>query len=108
MKRLLTLTAVVAMVAIVGPALAQWIPVAPDPGLWPYADGPTQEVVTLPHNTYRLASCVGWNPIEMEEQIFSVGGVSLITYSRDAPGSDPKYWGNRQSRFGIYLSLIHI
>jgi hypothetical protein len=100
MKRLLTLMAVVAIVALVGPAMAQWIPVAPDPGLWPYGDGPSV-TPAVPHLTYRLAGAVGPNPLEGGEvQLYSIGGVSLLTIPNDA--NTDNYWGNRQSRFGMY------
>jgi len=83
-----------------------WVELTGDPGLWPYADGPTQETVVLPHSVYRMGTTVGI--YEDQPAIFSVGGWSLragayVDYSRDAPGSEPKYWGNRQSHFSIYL-----
>jgi hypothetical protein len=100
MKRIFPVLVVFATVAISATVLAQWFPLAPDPALWPYADGPTQEVVALPHMTYRLGGAVGI--FDGMPAIFSGGGVSLFTYSRDLPGTDPKYWGNRQSHFSIY------
>jgi len=99
MRKVLTVMAVVVIVAIVGPVAAQWIPLPGDPGLWPYGDGPVPPPVP-PLNTYRLASCVGWNPLEGEVQIYSVGGNRLA----DIPGGPGGglYNGNRQSRFSIY------
>jgi hypothetical protein len=90
----------IAVVSISATVLAQWLPLGPNPSLWPYADGPTQEVVALPHINYRAGTAVGW--FEGGPSIFVGGGVNLATYSRDVPGTDPKYWGNRQSSFSIY------
>ena len=90
----------IAVVVISATVLAQWVPQAPNPSLWPYADGPTVEVVALPHVNYRSGTAVGW--YEGSPSLFVGGGVNLVTYSRDLPGTDPKYWGNRQSGFSIY------
>lgn len=100
MKRIFPILITIAIVAISATVLGVWTPLAPNPSLWPYADGPTVEVVALPHINYRSAGAVGW--YEGSPAIFVGGGVNLLTYSRDLPGTDPKYWGNRQSSFSIY------
>jgi hypothetical protein len=104
MKKLLTTIVAMAVLSIAISAVAQWTLLTPDPGLWPYADGPTQETVAIPHNTYRMGSAVGMYDGELA--IFSCGGRAGVTYSRDAPGSDPKYWDNRQSKFSIYRQSV--
>ena len=104
MKQLFPILVAAVAVAAASAAFAQWTPLAPDPGLWPYADGPTVETVTLPHLTYRLGSAVG--VYDGNVAIFSCGGRGAVTYSRDAAGTDPKYWDNRQSKFSIYTPGI--
>ncbi|MGR8918848.1 MAG: hypothetical protein ACU85V_04465 [Gammaproteobacteria bacterium] len=79
---------------------ADWSALGADPSLWPYADGPTQQSPALPHPVYWMGSAVGI--YQGSPAIFSVGGNATVDYSRDAPGSDPRYWGNRQSHFSIF------
>jgi hypothetical protein len=40
--------------------------------------------------------------IDGQEVLAAVGGRTLTTYSKYLPGSDPKYWDNRQSHFSIF------
>jgi hypothetical protein len=94
------MVAVLAIVGLVAPATAQWVNLTTDPALFPYADGPPTVPVVLPHSGYRLAGAVGPNPLEGNEiQLYSIGGVSLVTYLKPGGGDWP---GNRQSRFSIY------
>jgi hypothetical protein len=87
---------------IAGPAQAApvWTALDGDPALWPYADGPNVETVTLPHSVYRMAGAVGM--YEGQPAIFSVGGRTRTTYSLGVPGDSPIYADNRQSHFSIY------
>jgi hypothetical protein len=61
------------------------------------------ENVDLKQLVYRMGGAVA--TIDNVERLVSVGGVALPTYSKFAPGSDPKYWGNRQSHFSIFTPI---
>lgn len=92
-----------AIIGLAAPAMGQWISQPGDPSLWAYADGPLVDNVALKNITYRMAGVVA--EIDGEEALFSVGGVSLSTYSKFLPGTDPKYWGNRQSHLSIFTPV---
>jgi hypothetical protein len=100
MNKLLTITMALAIIGLAAPAMGQWVSQPADPGLWPYADGPLVENVALKDCFYRMAGIVA--EIDGEEVLAAVGGRTITTYSKYLPGSDPKYWDNRQSHFSIF------
>ncbi len=93
MRKVILMTALFAFVISVSAYAAVWTPKAPDPNLWPYADGPAGETVILPHTQFRMGGAVG--TYEGDVAIYSIGGRSGPAYTG--------YPNNRQSHFSIYF-----
>jgi hypothetical protein len=100
MNKLLTIMMALAILGLAAPVMGQWVSQPADPSLWPYADGPLVDNVALKDNFYRMAGIVA--EIDGEEVLAVAGGRTLTDYSKFLPGSDPKYWANRQSHFSIF------
>jgi hypothetical protein len=115
MKKLLTTMAALAILGLVAPAVAQWVPLAENPAWWPYGDyplnvggQPSPSLATLGLTEYSgetFYNTPGYAPrsnaggVFANEQFYTIGGYGAFSLDQ---GGGAMYHNNRQSGNDIY------